>query len=129
MVGGTGGANADAEIDFPLGRDVNVNRGEKLLLLFAQRIEVTNRPESAVVFQAAAHHFAVACPVRPEKIVADFKISRELYSTPRILAMQRRVEREIERPIPPSQFLIHDEPDLTGPAVCRQLSALTAALR
>src|SRR5438105_5310390 len=128
MVGGPGGANADAEIDFPLGRDVNVNRGYKLLLLFVQRIEVTDRPESAVVFQAAAYYFAVACPVRPEKIVADSEIRRELYSPPRILSMQRRVERGIERPIPASQFLIHDGPYLPGPRVRRKFSPLIADL-
>src|SRR5438874_4833808 len=93
-------ANAHAEVNFPLRRYIYIDRREKLLLLVAQRIKIPTRPESAIVFQAATHHFGVAASARLKKIVAGFEIRRELHSAARIFPMQRRIERRIERQIP-----------------------------
>ena len=43
VIGGTGDANAHAEVEFPLRSEIYVNRGEELLLLLAQGIESGER--------------------------------------------------------------------------------------
>ena len=58
MVGGAGDTYADAKVDFPFGRQVEVDGGKKLVLLLGDRIEVGGRTDRAVVFESAGD-FAV----------------------------------------------------------------------
>ena len=44
-IGAVGEAEADAEVEFPFGREIQVERGKDLLLLFAPGIEMRDWPE------------------------------------------------------------------------------------
>ena len=63
VIGGARGADADAEIDFPHWRDVEVGDEKELLLLVMGRGEVTQGPIICVVLEAGADY--------PREIIAD----------------------------------------------------------
>ena len=50
------GADTDADVDLPLGRDVQIGDGKDLLLLIVQRIEPTQATVVGVVLDATADH-------------------------------------------------------------------------
>src|SRR5258708_39683235 len=70
VVGGSGYAHADAKVDLPLGRDVQIDRRNNLLLLLRDRIEAGHRAQRAVILQAAADHL--------REIVRYLYVRREL---------------------------------------------------
>lgn len=53
VVSASGQTNADSEVEFPLGRDIQIDGREDLVLLFARRIKTANRADGAVVFNSA----------------------------------------------------------------------------
>src|SRR6266853_3348402 len=52
VVGGAGQAEADAGVELPFRRDVQVDRGEDLLLALSRRVETGERAVRAVVLDA-----------------------------------------------------------------------------
>src|SRR5438477_2739583 len=89
MICRAGSADADSEIELPLGRDVQIDRREELLLLLGHGIESGNWAKSAIILQAAAHHLG--------EIVRDFKIRRELKAHILVLTVDRLFDCRIER--------------------------------
>src|SRR5229473_598582 len=61
--------HTEAKIDFPLGREIQVNGGEDLLLLLADRVEARNRTQRAVVLNTS-RDFLV-------EIVAELEVGRK----------------------------------------------------
>lgn len=53
MVGGTSRADAEAEDELPVGPEIDINRGEELLLLISERVKAVQRATGRVVFQPA----------------------------------------------------------------------------
>ena len=64
VVGGGGGANAYANVDLPLGRDVEIADEKNLLLLIMKRCDAGDAAVVGVVFDAAANDLV--------EVVADF---------------------------------------------------------
>src|SRR5690242_5921042 len=52
MIRGLRHPDSDAEVEFPVLAEVDIHRGQKLLLLIAHRIEARHRTVGAVIFQA-----------------------------------------------------------------------------
>ncbi len=55
VIGGSGGAYADTEIELPLRAEVDIDGRKKLLLLVFKRQKIGCRAESAVVFQTTGN--------------------------------------------------------------------------
>src|SRR5579863_450909 len=72
MISGSGRTHTDSKIEFPLRPEVDVNTGEKLLLLISRWIEAGERAVGCVVLQPAGNLFG--------EVIADFYIGRELHS-------------------------------------------------
>ena len=53
VIRGSGDTNSDAEVELPVGREVEVNRGKELLLLIPHRIEARDWTERSIIFQAS----------------------------------------------------------------------------
>src|SRR5512137_2222767 len=70
MIGGSGHADAGAEIDFPLRREVQINGGKDGMLLFTERIKAPDRAQSAIVFNPRLN--------LGMNVVTEFEIGREL---------------------------------------------------
>ena len=66
MVRGPGDTHAHTEIDFPLGREIEVDGGKELVLLEGDRIKVGGGPDRAVILKAAGDFLG--------EIVAEFEI-------------------------------------------------------
>ena len=79
------------------------------MLLVAQGVEAGDRAERSVVLQAAGDFRG--------EIVARLEVGRELEAFADTGAVERAVERWVERPIPLAEFLIDDGPDLPGSGV------------
>src|SRR2546425_6372282 len=118
MVGRARDADAKAEIDFPLRRNVEVDGRKNLVLLLAHWVEAGDRPQRAVVFQAAGDFL--------REVVAEFEIRRKLEAAVDIRAVESAVHRGIERKIPASELLVHDGPNFPSPRVFRKNAALVA---
>src|ERR1700740_3589876 len=69
VVGRAGDADAQAEIDFPLGRKVQVNRRKNLVLLQRAGQELRSRPHRTVVFEATGDFFS--------EVVAELDVGRK----------------------------------------------------
>ena len=72
MVSGSGRADPNSEVEFPLRPQIEINGREQLLLLILQRIEAVQRSGGCVVFQPCGNSFC--------EIVADLCIGREHYA-------------------------------------------------
>src|SRR5215813_325213 len=116
MVGGTGEADAYAEIDFPLWIHVQIDGGENLVLLLAKRQELCGRTDGAVVFEATGDFFG--------EVVANLEIGREDEAVANAGAVKRLVEGRIEGEIQAAELLIDDRAHFPGPGVGREFSAL-----
>jgi hypothetical protein len=57
MIGGTSDANADAEIELPLGIQIEVDGGKNLVLLLAQWQKFRGGADGVVVFDAGVNFF------------------------------------------------------------------------
>src|ERR1019366_253213 len=55
VVCAAGHAHAHSKIDFPLPRDIQIECRNELLRLARERIEFSDRPQAAVVFQTEGH--------------------------------------------------------------------------
>src|ERR1051326_3479393 len=104
-----GHADADAQVEFPVGREVEIDGGQNLLLLFAQGVEAGDWAERSVILQPAGDFRG--------EIVTCLEVGRKLDALADAGAVERPVERRVERPIPLAALLIDDGPDLPGPGV------------
>src|SRR5262249_35669052 len=120
MVGGAGQSPTDAEIDLPVRRNIQIDRGKNLLLLLSDRIKVADRPQSPVVFQAAGDYFG--------KIVGNFSIRGKLEALADVDTMKRLVDGRIEGKIPRPHLLVDNRTDLPGPCVLGKLTPLVPNL-
>ena len=66
MIGGARDADAEAEVDFPLGRKIQVDSGENLVLLLKRGEEVRGWADGTVILDPARNLFV--------EVVADFHI-------------------------------------------------------
>ena len=118
VIVGAGCADADAEIEFPVGRQVQVNRREELLVLVSEGIEIADRAQRAVVFEATRNFLG--------EVETYLGVRRE---TPTLIlagAVERLVQRWIEGPVPATYFLVDDGTNLPGPGVGGKVSLLVA---
>ena len=118
VIGGRGDADAQAEVDFPLGRYIQVDGGENLVLLEAGGQEVRGGAHGAVVFDAAGDFF--------REVIADFDVRRENEALADGFAVERAIEGGIEIEIPAADLLIDDGAHLPSPGVGGKLAALVA---
>src|SRR5208282_4591116 len=120
VVGGTRGADADAEIDFPHWRDVEVGDEKELLLLVMGRGEVTQGPIICVVLEAGADY--------SREIIADLGAWCEAQALVDVRAMQSAFERGVDGEVPAADRLVDDGSDFPGPGVGRIGGALKTDL-
>ena len=66
MIGGRGDADAKAEVDLPLWRQIQIDNGKNLVLLEAGGQEVRGRTYGAVVFDPAGDFL--------REVIADFDV-------------------------------------------------------
>src|SRR5579863_6072637 len=88
MIGSACYSHAQAEIDFPLGRNIQIDGGKKLVLLLTDGIESRNRPYRAVVFKTSGD--------LGSEVVAKFEVRREDNALVHVRAVPRAVESGIE---------------------------------
>src|SRR5260370_2418568 len=55
VIRGARHAHTQPKIDFPLGREIQVNRGKNLLLLLAYRVKAPDRTERAEILHASRY--------------------------------------------------------------------------
>src|SRR5256884_1029210 len=111
-------AHSHSKIDFPFGREIQVNRRKNLLLLLADGVEARHRTQRAVVLNSSGNFLG--------EIVAEFEIRREHQPLTYARAMKGPVERGIEGQIPLAELLIRDRPNFPRPRVCGIPAALPA---
>src|SRR5579859_5294715 len=121
MIGGMRGSDADSEVKLPLRREVDVNAGEKLLLLISERVESGQWSISRVILQPASNFLC--------EIVAEFHVGREPHTLIHAGTVKGPVQRGIKREIPPPDFLVDNRTNLQGPRVRRKRSPLVAEFR
>src|SRR6266513_1464835 len=97
------------KIDFPFGREIQVNGGENLLLLLADRVEACDRTQRTVILNAPGDLLG--------EIVAEFEVGREYQPLIHARAMEGPVKRGIEGEIPPAELFIHNRADLPRPGI------------
>src|ERR1022692_2198516 len=120
VIGGSGRANADAEVELPFGREIDIDRGKELLLLVFERVEAGERTVSRIVFQPARKFLG--------EIVAELRVGRKRSSLVHALAVPGTVQSGIERQIPRTDFLVDDGTDFPGPGIGRESGALVTDL-
>src|SRR5580692_274608 len=98
MIGRGGEADSQAEIDFPFGRQVQVDGGKNLLLLLPRGQEIRGWSDGTVVFDASGDFF--------RKVVTDFCVGRKNETLAHRLSVEGTIERGIEIEIPAAQLLI-----------------------
>src|SRR6266571_1944990 len=118
VIRGARHAHTQPKIDFPLGREVQVNRGKNLLLLLAYRVKARDRAERAVILEASRDFLG--------EIVAELEVGRENETLIHTRAMEGSVKRGIERKIPRAELLIDNGPDFPRPGVRGVSAALPA---
>src|ERR1700722_16108706 len=120
VVGGRGGADANADIDFPERRHIEVGDEEDLLLLVVHGRKAADRPIVGVPLEPPAHHAS--------EVVANFGAGRKAKPLIDVRAVQRTLERGIDGEIPPADALVDDGAYLPSPCVGRVCGALEADL-
>src|SRR6266404_1024490 len=111
-------AHTQPKIDFPFGREIQVNRRKNLLLLLADGVETRYRTQRAVVLDSSSNFFG--------EIVAELEVRREHQPLVHARAMERPVKRGVEGQIPLADLLIHDRANFPRPSV-RGISAALPA--
>src|SRR5436853_7268901 len=104
VIRGTRHTHTQPKIDFPFGREIQVNGGENLLLLLADRVEACDRTQRAVILDAPRDLLG--------EIVAEFEVGRENETLVHARAMEGPVKCGIEGEIPSAELLIHDGTDI-----------------
>ena len=120
VVGGSGSADTNAEVDLPFRRDVKIGDGEDLLLLVVEWIE---RPEASVVgivFDAAAD---LSC-----EVVAHLCSRSEPEALVHVRAMPGSFQRWIYSEVPAAKGLVDDRANLPRPGIGRVDGALISDL-
>src|SRR6516162_2876660 len=110
--------HSEAEVDFPLRSDVEVDGGKNLMLLLGYRIKSRHWAHRAVVFKAAGD--------LGSEVIAEFEIRRKDDSPMNAFAVKRAVERGVDGPIPSSDLLIDNRANFPSPRVDGKLPALVA---
>jgi len=118
MIGRAGDADAQAEVDFPFRRQIQIDGWKNLVLLKAGGQEIRGWTYGAIVFEASGDFL--------REVVAEFEVRRENETLAHRLAVQGFVESGIEAEIPPAEILIDDGTHLPGPGVGGELAALVA---
>jgi len=118
MVGGSGDADAESEVDFPLRRQIQIDGWKDLMLLESRGEEVRGRAYRPVVFDAAGDFLC--------EVVANFDVGRKDETLADRLTVQGAVERGVEIEIPASELLIDDGADFPSPGIGGELAALVA---
>src|SRR6185437_11348682 len=111
VIGRRTGSNADAEVDLPLGGDVQVGYREDLLLLIVQ---AGGRAEPAivgVVFDARVHLLG--------NVVADLGARRKVQAVSHAGTVPGALQRRVDGEVPAANSLVDDGPNLPGPRVRR----------
>ena len=116
MIGGARDADAEAEVDFPLRGQIQVDCRKNLVLLKRAGQEVRGWPYGAVVFEAARDFL--------RKVVAEFEVWGENETLAHRLTVQRFVEGGIETQIPTVDLLIDDGAHFPCPGVGGKRAAL-----
>src|SRR5207249_661635 len=94
-------AHTHAEINFPFGREVQVDRRKNLLLLLADGVEARYRTQRAIIFDSSSNFLG--------EVIAEFEIRREHQPLIYARAMERSVKRGIEGQIPLAELLRSEE--------------------
>src|SRR5260370_8341045 len=110
--------HTEPKIDFPLGGEIQVDGGEDLLLLLADRVEARDRTQRTVILDSPRDFLG--------EIVAELEVGRENDSLIHARAMKRAVKRGIEGEIPPAELFINDRTNLPCPGIRRVAAALPA---
>ena len=118
MVGGACDADTEAEVDFPLGRHIQIDGGKNLVLLEAGGQKVRGGAYGAVVFKAAGDFF--------REDIADFCVGRKNEALADRFAMEGTIESGIEIEIPVAKLLVDDGAHLPCPGIGGKLAALIA---
>src|ERR1700734_111561 len=92
MVSRSRNTNSEAKVYLPLRRDIQIDRGEDLLLLLRDSIEARDRPNRTLVFQSP-RDFA-------GEVIAEFEIRRKDDALVHAFAVKRAVKRRVQGPIP-----------------------------
>ena len=121
VIGGGGRADAYAEVDLPLWRNVEIGDGEDLLLLISECVGGGDATVVSVVLDAAADLAG--------EVEADFDGGGEGYALGDVGAMQGALERRVEGEVPTADGFIDDGTDLPSPGVGRVDGALVTDLR
>src|SRR5450432_239393 len=116
MVGSASQPDSESEVDLPFGRQVQVNGGEYLVLLVAQRRKPGDRPHGAVILQSATDFLC--------EIVAELEVRRKHHALVDAFAVKRPVERWIHRKIPSPNLFIHDRANFPSPGIGREFAPL-----
>ena len=118
VIGRTGDTYADAEVDFPFGRKIEIDGGKKLVLLLGDRIEIGGGAYGAVVFEAGGDFFG--------EVVTDFDVGGKDEALIFGEAVEGLVKGGVEREIPAIDLFVDDGAHLPGPSVDRVFAARVA---
>ena len=103
-VSAIGEPKSDAEIEFPIGRKIEIKRRKKLMLLITGGIKSKDGPERAVVLRSQRDE---CCHV-----VTDLDIRRELETLVARRPAQALLQRRIQADIKSSDLLVKDRAEL-----------------
>ena len=112
MIGGGCQSPANAKIELPLGRDVEIDRGKELVLLLADGIELGRGSGISVILDAARN---LAC-----QVVADFYIRIEFPAARNPGTVPCSREDRVESEVPGTVSLIDDGPQFVAPGIGRE---------
>jgi len=118
MIGRGGEADAKAKIDFPFGRQIQIDGGKNLLLLLPRGQKIGGGADGTVILDASGDFF--------RKVVADFYVGRKDESLAHRLAVEGTIEGGIEIEIPVAELPIDNRAHLPGPSVGGELATLVA---
>ncbi len=112
---------ANAEIDLPLGRYVEIDGREDLLLLIVEAGDVGDAAVVGVVFDPARNHLG--------DVPADFDCRCEVESEVHIRPVEGALERRVDGPVEATFLPIDNRTDLPRPGIPIEEGALIADLR
>src|SRR5438132_2927108 len=111
-------AHTQPKIDFPLRREIQIDRRKNLLLLLADGVETRDWTERAVILDSNGNSLG--------EIVTELEVGREHQPLIYSRTMKRPVKRGIEGEIPAADLPIHNWANLPRPGIGRISAALPA---
>src|SRR5271156_1674187 len=120
VVGTSGRADTNTDIDLPLGRNVEIGYGEDLLLLIVKRVEGADAAIICVVFQPAADDRG--------EVITDFCRRREANPSLGIGTVPSPLQRRIDSEVPTPGRLVNNRTYLPCPCIWRINFSLVADL-